>query len=225
MPITKETLDFLIENRIQNSRSWFAEHKEQYQKQVRVPLLELAERLEPCVREIDPEIVTIPSKVISRVNRDTRYTKDKSLYRDTMWYTYCRDKKVYDSPCGLVTEISPMGFHYGCGYWKAPAPVMEAMRELILANDPAFRKAQRALEKHPELHVDGERYKRSRYPEQPEKLRSWLDLKSIYVMCYSKDFDLLFSDELYLTLTAGFRSLQPIYAFLRKAEEKARARD
>lgn len=224
MPFSSETFDFLIENRLQNSRSWFAEHKKEYQEYVRKPLLFLAEQLEDSALAIDPELVTAPSRVISRVNRDTRFTKDKSLYRDVMWCAYTRDKKVYDTPCALVIELSPMGFRYGCGYWKTPAPVMESVRELVLANDPSFQNVERMLQRHPELSLEGERYKRSRYPEQPEILQGWLNLKTISVMHNSKDFDLLFSDRFPLVLQEGFRSLEPFYVFLRKAEENANMR-
>ena len=221
MPISSETFDFLIENRIQNSRLWFAEHKKEYQEHVRKPLVALAQELEEGMLKINSELVTEPIRVISRVNRDTRYTKDKTLYRDVMWIAYTRDKKVYDTPCGLVLEMSPMGFRYGCGYWKAPAPVMEAVREMVLANDPAFLAAEKVLSAHPEFALEGERYKRSRYPEESERLKKWLDLKSICVMHNSKDFDLLFSDRLGAVLQEGFSALAPIYHFLRKAEEMA----
>ena len=81
MSITKETLDFMVENRIQNSRIWFQEHRQEYIEHVKAPLTELAERLEPCIRSIDPELITNPSRVVSRINRDTRFTKDKSIYQ------------------------------------------------------------------------------------------------------------------------------------------------
>lgn len=84
MPISKETLDFLVENRLQNSRDWFHDHKKVYQEVVLAPLIELVEKLTPVMWEIDPLFITTPKvcKTISRIYRDTRYTKDKSLYRE-----------------------------------------------------------------------------------------------------------------------------------------------
>ena len=38
MSITKETLDFMVENRIQNSRIWFQEHRQEYIEHVKAPL-------------------------------------------------------------------------------------------------------------------------------------------------------------------------------------------
>ena len=39
----------------------------------------------PEMVKIDPQFVTVPSRMVSRVRRDTRYTKDKTLYRANMW--------------------------------------------------------------------------------------------------------------------------------------------
>ena len=222
MSITKETLDFMVENRIQNSRIWFQEHRQEYIEHVKAPLTELAERLEPCIRSIDPELITNPSRVVSRINRDTRFTKDKSLYRDVMWVAFTRDKKVHESPCGFVMEFSPMGFRYGCGYWQAPPKVMGALRKMILENDPVFRKAQQAYEVQQHFVLEGDCYKRSRYPEQPENMRLWLDRKNMDFMHNSKDFKLLFSEELAQVLAEGFQQLIPMYQMFIRAEQKAK---
>ena len=177
MALSKETLDFLVENRIQNSRSWFLGHRKEYQKYVKQPLLELAQQLAVCAAEIDPDIIAVPSRAVSRINRDTRFTKDKALYRDVMWCAFSRDKKVYDTPCALVLEFSPMGFRYGCGYWQTPPKTLEAMRELILADSPLFRKAEKARSSSSLFALEGDCYKRSRFPEQPypEKLTKQRD--------------------------------------------------
>lgn len=222
MALSKETLDFLVENRIQNSRSWFLEHRKEYQKYVKQPLLELAQQLAVCAAEIDPDIIAVPSRAISRINRDTRFTKDKALYRDVMWCAFSRDKKIYDTPCALVLEFSPMGFRYGCGYWQTPPKTLEAMRELILADSPLFRKAEKARSSSSLFALEGDCYKRSRFPEQPERLRYWLDRKNISYLHNSKDFSLLFSDRLSSVVAEGFRELQPVYAFFKEAENRAR---
>lgn len=220
MPISKQTLDFLIENRIQNSRDWFHNHKDIYQKVVLAPFTELSEKLGPTACEIDPLLITTPKvgKTISRIYRDTRYSKDKSLYRDVMWCVFTREKKEYESPLALFVEASPMGFRYGCGYWQMPTDTRNAMRELILSNDPAFKKAKKAFERQSTFKMEGDFYKRSRFADQPEQLRFWLDRKEISFICCSKDFDLLFSENFYQMVAEGFLLLKPIYDFFRKAE-------
>ena len=38
MPISAKTLDFLVENRLNNSRVWYQEHKAQYRELVLAPV-------------------------------------------------------------------------------------------------------------------------------------------------------------------------------------------
>ena len=139
-----------------------------------------------------------------------------------MWVAFTRDKKQYDSPCGFVMEFSPTGFRYGCGYWQAPPDIMAALRELILKNDPDFRAAKEAYDSQTVFQLEGDCYKRSRFPEQPEELREWLDRKNIDFMHNSKDFELLFSDRLADVLIRDLPLLKPMYALFLKAEMLAR---
>ena len=98
MPISRETLDFLAENRMRNDKTWFRENKERYEKLVKQPLLELAVQLAPVMEEIDPLMVIRPQSAVSRIYRDTRYSKDKTIFRDVMWVSFQRDKKTYECP-------------------------------------------------------------------------------------------------------------------------------
>ncbi len=88
MPITENTLNFLTEYRRQNSKNWFHENRPGYMNDVLEPLMELVEALTPVMLEIDPhfETNTKVGKTISRIYRDTRFFRDKSLYRDVMWF-------------------------------------------------------------------------------------------------------------------------------------------
>ena len=219
MPITAKTLDFLVENRLQNSREWYAGHKAEFREAVLSPMVELTERLTPYVSEIDPLLITEPKvdKCISRVYRDTRFSRDKSLYRDVMWCVFMRDKKAYTCPPAFVLEFSPDGFRYGCGYYDAPAKTMEAIRGLILSDDKDFMAAQRAYESQSVFAMEGELYKRSRFLEEPPKKRQWLDRRGIAFMHNSKDFSLLFSEGLSERVGQDFMLLAPIYRFFCKA--------
>ena len=54
-PFSQKTLDFLFENKMQDSRSWFWEHKKEYQTLVIEPLRQLVMDLSPAMLELDPE--------------------------------------------------------------------------------------------------------------------------------------------------------------------------
>ena len=225
MPISVKTLDFLVENRIQNSREWYHAHKDIYEKYVLEPMRELVELLAPTIHEIDPLLIAEPKvdRSISRVYRDTRFTHDKSLYREVMWCMFVRSKREFSSSPGFFFEYSPDGFRYGCGYYHSPRQVMAAARDLILERDKSFLAALKAYEKQDIFTLEGETYKRPHYPGEPENIQNWLDRKDMAFLRGSEDFELLFSENLYQTLQEGFLALRPMYEFLLKAEERSRA--
>jgi len=216
---TAEAPRFLFENRMNNSKDWYEEHKKIYKKHVYDPMVELVKELSPVMHEIDDSFVTVPSKIISRVRRDTRFTKDKTLYRDNSWIVFLRDKSLMaSSPCYWF-EIGQKGSSYGVGFYGAEPSSMARMREMIVSEEPAFLKAQKCYKEQSTFVIGGERYKRSKFPEQPEDLRQWLDRKNIYFEAVQSDYKLAFSDELPEVLAKAFVELKPIYYFLLKIFE------
>ena len=110
MPFTQDTLDFLFENQLQDSREWFRAHHDRYEQSVLLPFKELVQVLTPVMLEIDECILTDPRRVISRINRDIRFSHDKSLYRNRMWIAFSRDKHAYDAVPAFYFELTLHGF-------------------------------------------------------------------------------------------------------------------
>lgn len=215
---TKDALIFLFENKINNNKEWYDSHKDSYKKLVYNPFVELIKELSPAILGIDSKIITVPSKIISRVRRDTRFTKDKSLYRDNVWIVFLRDKSMMStSPCYWF-EIGQQGSSYGVGYYKADSESIANMRELILNRHPVFLNALNCYESQKEFVLGGEMYKRIRYTDQPENIQSWLNRKNIYFESVQNNFDLAFSKNLPDVLKKDFTKLKPIYDFFLAAE-------
>lgn len=218
---TADGLKFLFENRMRNDKEWYDSHKYIYKEAIYNPFVQLINELAPTMMEIDSQIITIPSKIISRVRRDTRFTKDKTLYRDNAWFVFLRDKKAMStSPCYWF-ELNQKGSSYGIGYYGAQTSSMINMRDMIVNNHPAFLKALNYYESQSQFVIGGEMYKRSKFPDQPENLKTWLDRKNIYFECVQNDFNLAFSKELPHVLKKGFLELKPIYDFLCMVEAHA----
>ncbi len=216
MPFTQETLHFLFENRLQNSKAWFEDHKPEYQQFVINPLIELVKELTPTILSIDERLICEPKvgKCISRIYRDTRFSKDKSLYRDLMWMVFVRDKKLYYGMPGFFFEVSTSGFSFGCGFYEAGTQTMNSLRQLILSNHISLQKALTAYENQDLFNLSGDVYKKNRYPDSPEKLGAWLNRKNIAFIHESNNFDLLFDKKLASYLACGYKILEPIYNFL-----------
>lgn len=222
-----KTLDFLFENRMHNSKTWFDEHKEEYHSLVFEPLRDLVEYLTPTALFIDPHLTTEArvDKTISRIRRDTRFSHDKSLYRDNMWFIFRRGKMHGTSVPSLYFEITCDGYSYGSGFYCASTGYMDTMRKLVLKEDPLYLKAQNALEKNPVFHLEGECYKRPHYKEKPEEMRNWLERRNICASADSADFDLLFSDRLAETLRQGLLAVAPLYDFFLHTAQIFEAQD
>lgn len=223
MPFSDESLGFLFENRVVNNKTWFLENREKYENLVLTPLRELVVELTPTIVSIDPLMISEPKvgKSISRIYRDTRFSNDKSIFRDVMWCSFQRPKRQGVGRPGYFFELSPSGFRCGCGWYQAPGDTMDVIRDMVKADDKHFLEARHALDESPVFGLMDTRYKRTRHPDQPEEKRLWLDQRSLGAIMSSEDFDLLYSEKLGETLKEYFTSLAPFYNFLLEADTRA----
>lgn len=159
-------------------------------------------------------------KTICRIWRDTRYSHDKSLCRENMWIIFRRFRMHEPGWPGLYFELSPDGFSYGCGFYKAVPGFMDTVREMILQKDPLFLSALAAFEGQSLFCLHGERFKRPRFAEQPENPREWLNRRNLTFTAQSAELSQLFSRELPEKVRQGYEQLAPIYAFLLEASQK-----
>lgn len=219
---TPATLDFLTENRFMNSREWYQANRDTYKAVVLQPMIEFAEALAPTLEKIDPQIITEPKvdKTISRIYRDMRYARGE-LYRDEMWLSFKRDKHMYPGYPEFFFAFSPQSFCCGCGYYAASAETMECLRQLVLTDHPAYLAAQKALDAQQVFFMDGDLYKRSKYPEQDAVRRNWLDRKNICLLHEGARITDLFAPELAKKTAASFYAIRSVYALFIEAEQQA----
>jgi len=219
--ISKEIVEFLVENRDRNDKQWFHAHKDAYRQYVLNPLFELVTELTPFIKSVDQLMVCDPmvDRTISRIYRDTRFSKDKALYREEVWISFARDKKQYPMYPQFFLVIRPNYFMYGCGYYAATTDAMKSIRNLIVKRDVRFLKAIEDLKQDSIFRLEGEKYKKNMYPDQPEEFADWLNRKCVCMMYTSYDMQELYSTELAKQLVEDFSELVSLYKFLIYAEE------
>jgi uncharacterized protein (DUF2461 family) len=90
-----KTLKFLRGLKANNSKAWFQAHRADYEEYALQPLRYLVTDLGDFMLDIDPYFEITPSvnKTISRIYRDTRFSKDKSPFRSTVWFTFKNQKQ------------------------------------------------------------------------------------------------------------------------------------
>ena len=76
-----QALTFLRNLKRNNRREWFQPRKAEYEKLIKLPMLELIGCLNEEFSRFAPDYVTPPQKASYRIYRDTRFAKDKSPYK------------------------------------------------------------------------------------------------------------------------------------------------
>lgn len=217
--ITSDALFLLARNRFENDKNFYEEHKPQIKKGVMVPVRQIIEALLDDMYSYDSRMNLVPWKMISRIRRDTRYTKDKSLYRENVWVMFMRDKKSNPyTPC-FWFEIFQAGYTCGVGTFYTNATYLELYREKILAEPDRFRKAVKSCEKTgASLSLDC--YKKQKPGECPKDLLQLYNAKQLYFKCDYFDITELENSDFIDKIRADYKAFYPMYKFLLEVTEK-----
>ena len=125
---TEDSRAFFMALRFNNNREFFQSNREWYLKSVREPSLALAEALSPAIEKIDPGIETRPHRALARINRDTRFSHDKSPYRDHVWISFRRPEEERGRFPSFFIEVGVEGVFYGMGAYAPERARMNALR-------------------------------------------------------------------------------------------------
>jgi uncharacterized protein (TIGR02453 family) len=214
---TAETFAFLQENRFRNSKDWFEQYKPRYETLVFSPLRELVIDLAPTIQAIDDQIEVRPAinKTISRIYRDTRFSKDKSLFREDIWISFKRRLKLDYGLPEFYFYATPQHFEYGMGYYSADKEAMDRFKAAIVRNPESFRRALDFMHasQNPFVLIS-EKYRKGNTAEIPEEFRDWMLLKT-FCFAFKREFDdSLFSAKLVGEVVEGYNLLAPLYQFI-----------
>jgi len=215
---SQETLDFLENLKENNNKVWFEAHRQDYQSYLLDPFKSLVIDMSEFMLIIDQyfDITPAVNRTISRIHRDTRFSRDKSLYKSTMWITFKRPNKDWKDAPGYFFEISPDSYRYGMGFYSASPDTMYRLREMIDRNPKEFQKAVSFYSKQSIFVIEGEEYKRAQDNNHPEEIQKWYQRKNLYLVCNRKTDSLLFSRELIDDLVYSFDLIAPFYHYLWK---------
>ena len=221
-----KTLKFLRGLKANNNKAWFQSHRADYEEHVLQPLRDLVTDLGDFMLDIDPcfEITPAVNKTISRIYRDTRFSKNKSPFRSKVWFTFKNQIKDWTTHvCGYFFELSTNSYRYGMGFYNAAPAIMSRFREMIDDNPKEFQKAISFFEKQKTFILEGEKYKRIIDKSKPEKIQHWYQRKSMYLVCNRKIDDTLFSRKLVDDLIVDFNMIAPLYQYLQRIISKCQA--
>ena len=211
---TKDTYIFLMELGLNNNKAFFEQNRARYQREVREPMAALAEALIPVALKIDPNINTKMNAVLSRIYRDARRTHGVDPYRNNVWMTF-RPPQVATEECFcMYFEITTEGYGYGMGTYAPNSALMEGMRAHILSDPARFL----ALAQAPALSrftLEGELYKKDRFPEADAALKPYLNRKGLSWCYYSTQLSrTMDGDALYAEIKTAMEDMAALYQYL-----------
>ena len=218
---TDATMEFFLGLRFDNSKRYMDEHRQLYTDEVRLRFYSLIEDLAPAALQVDPEMEVRPHKCLSRINRDTRFSADKSPYRDHLWFCFRKagaDKN--NVPC-FWFELGPDHMDWGCGTWFEQREMMEVVRRRMLAHPDDFIHLLDVIERSG-LYMGGNRFKRMAVPDElPERLRGWWCQKDVFVSRPVVSMKPAFTPGLVEAVRRDYLTLKPFYTLMKGCMEQA----
>lgn len=138
---TKDFLDFFIELAANNNKDWFDLNRARYEKSVKDPFKKFVEHLIKEVSKTDPAFNNLEAKdCIFRINRDIRFSKDKTPYKMMTSAVIAPEGKKSKSINGVYFEFGPENMRVYGGVYEIEKDDLQTVREGIASNIDKFKK-------------------------------------------------------------------------------------
>jgi uncharacterized protein (TIGR02453 family) len=218
------TLKFLRDLKKNNDKSWFDAHRTQYDA-ARQDFEQFIQAVLDKHSKNDPDLNGLTAKkCMFRINRDVRFSKDKSPYKTNFGASMDRGGKK-SGFAGYYFHLEPGGNSFlGGGLWMPEPAVVKRVRQEI---DYSFNEFSKLVtgKKFSNFFgglYTGENVQLSKLPQGYEKdnpAGEYLKFKSWLVLHNLTDAELT-SNELVKKTIEGYKLMQPFVSFLNRAVEE-----
>jgi uncharacterized protein (TIGR02453 family) len=135
----KRALGFLTKLKKNNNKEWFDKNRAEYDA-VRADATGLVERLLKGIKIFDPTLAAQePKHSMFRINRDIRFSKDKTPYKTNIGLSFSKGGKSSPS-AGYYFHIEPGEAFLGGGVWNPEPEHLAAIRQEIDYNFDEFKR-------------------------------------------------------------------------------------
>src|SRR5213083_1535194 len=112
-----------------NNREWFLPRKPIFEEKLKQPMRQLVGALNTAMKSFAPEYVADPEKAIYRIYRDTRFSKDKTPYKDHLAAAFPR--RGIPHGAGFYFAISHREVAVGGGAYMPTPETLLAIRRYL----------------------------------------------------------------------------------------------
>lgn len=217
------TLQFLKSLSKNNNKPWFDAHRDQY-LQAKDDFGNFVSQIIKETSKFDSDIKDLQIKdCVFRINRDIRFSKNKTPYKTNMGASFDRGgkKSIY---AGYYFHAEPGGKSFvGGGIWMPMAPELKKIRQEIdycfdefksIIENKSFISEYKELESSPDVKL----INLPRGYDKENPAAEYLKFKSVLAIRYLSDEELT-SNKLIAKTSKAFKALMPLVKFINKSLE------
>lgn len=209
-----EGLEFLAQLAENNNRDWFQPRKAEYETLVRDPMLALVAAVNAQLEEFAPDYVSEPKKAVYRIYRDTRFSSDKTPYKDHVAAVFGR-RGLQAKYAGLYMSVNHKQVEIAGGVYDPPPDILLAIRTHIAETHEEFRQVL-AAKKLKTLMGPLRGEELTRVPKGFPSDHPAADLlrKKRFVLHVELDPGVATTPKLLAEVTSRFKVIQPVLEYL-----------
>ena len=139
--LSEKYIQFFKELAANNNSEWFNTNRKRYENDVKIPFQRLvADLLNELVKTDKNLAGTKFSDCIFRINRDIRFSKDKTPYKLHMSAAFAPGGRKNMNYPGYYFEITPIEINIYAGVYLTDKNQLDALRNHIVSNLDTFEK-------------------------------------------------------------------------------------
>ena len=159
----EELITFFERLKNNNSKAWFDAHRQEYEDYVKQPSIEFVIAMGDKLKKIVPNINALPkvNQSLFRINRDTRFSKDKSPYKTNLGIWFWEGSQARMECPGFYFHLEDQNVMFGAGRYNFSSELLQKYREAVADNTlgASLTRAVNAVSKKGYT-IRGEHYKR-----------------------------------------------------------------
>jgi len=214
---TSDGLAFLRDLEEHNDKAWFEKNKQRYETGLREPGLKLAADLAPVLKKISKSF-TVDLRPnggsLSRIHRDTRFSKDKSPYKTALFFHFRHEDGDEEGAPGFYMHIGPGESRVGAGIWRPAPPKLAKIRDAIAKDVGGWRKAKSKTGLGSACMMAGESLKKVPRGYDPEHEHAEDLKRRDFGVSLDLPDEALTGGELVVAIGQRFRAAAPVVEFL-----------
>ncbi len=214
------TIKFLKDLKKNNNKEWFEKNRKAYEA-AKADYLDFVSKVLTSLKKKDTTLEGLePKQCVFRINRDVRFSKDKSPYKTNMGASFSKGGKKIQA-AGYYFHCEPGQAFIAGGLWMPMAPELKKVRQEIdycfdefeaIVHSKKFTNVFGGLDTSAILQRPPKGY------EEDNAAIEFLKLKSFIVSSPLTDADLSSAD-LVKKVVSSFETMKPFVDFLNRGLE------